>query len=157
MRTDDEILARIEKQREVDFFGFSLGDLIEVLPYEVAKPFLNEGVSPADWTQALRDEQSVKGRMHDYMRFAWDKANGRRGLSAGRSLMHMSAWLWLLGHDKAADSMADYDRYGKPKLRAICEAFGWDWRALDDGEWVNDEDGPNLGVPEAVDPLPIAV
>ena len=72
--------------------------------------------------------------MQKYMDFAWDKANSRRGLSAGRSLSHMSAWLWLMGESTAADEIMDnHYNYGKPWLRAICEAFGWDWR-----EWDNE-------------------
>ena len=89
------------------------------------------------------------------MAFAWEKANHRRGISAGRSLDHMSAWLWLLGHDEAADAMLDHDHYGKPRLRAICEAFGWDWRQWDDGRWTNEEQADGLAPPEHVAPLPL--
>jgi hypothetical protein len=78
--------------------------------------------------------------MHDYMSFAWDKANNCRGLSAGRSIDHMKAWLWLLGESEMAAKIAHFSHYGKPQLRAICERFGWDWRAWDDGEWRNNED-----------------
>lgn len=155
-RTDDEILQRIHQlEGEAhDFFGFQRGDLIQFLPFEAAKPFLKEGVESTAWTPDPRDEASIKNAMHEYMEFAWGKANNCRGLSAGRSINHMQSWLWMLGFDASVtDALADYDRYGKPQLRAICEHFGWDWRQWDDGEWMNDESGPNLGVPEEVEPL----
>ena len=155
MRTDAEILTRVEAVESLDFFGTQAGDLLEVLPFDAVKPFLKDDATEADWKPLPRDQRSVKARIHEYMEFAWGKANGCRGLSAARSLDHMSAWLWLLGYDEAANTITDYDRYGKPQLRAICEHFGWDWTVWDNGEWVNSEDGPDLGVPETVAPLPV--
>ena len=91
------------------------------------------------WNELARDEDSVKTEMLDYMPFAWTKANERKSLSAERSLEHMSAWLWLIGRDSAAIQISKYHQYGKPQLRAICEAFGWDWRQWDDGRWTEHE------------------
>ncbi len=154
-RTDEEIIARVKKVQQTDAFGFSVGDLVGCLSFERAKEFLKEGTAPEDWADPLpRDTESVKARMLEYMPFAWGKANNNRGISAYRSLCHMSAWLWLLGHDEAADAITEYDLYGKPQLRAICEAFGWDWREWDDGHWTNDECSDGHAAPESVDELP---
>lgn len=153
-RTTPEILAKIEKLKAEDFFGFATGDLISYLSFEEAKPFLKEGTTAEMWGAPLpRDHESVKSQIVDYMPFAWDKANNCRGISASRSISHMGTWLWMLGLDEASEQIQDYDRYGKPQLRQICEHFGVDWRALDDGEWRNDEMQDGGPPPESVPPL----
>lgn len=157
-RSTDEILAKIKdlEQGSVDFFGFIRPDLIECLPFDAAKPFLKPECTSDDWEPKARDADSVKERMRDYMSFAWDKANNRRGISACRSLQHMQAWLWLLGEDEASGKfLDDYSHYGKPQLRAICEAFGWDWREWDDGRWTSDEMAEGLSPPEIIPALPL--
>ena len=126
MKTQQEILDRIEEVKDADFFGAIRSDLIGFLSFDSAKSFLKEDVTNDDWTPKTADRESILKEMHDYMDFAWSKANDNRGLSAGRSLMHMQAWLWLLGEDQAINDIDDYTHYGKPQLRAICEHFGWD-------------------------------
>jgi len=74
------------------------------------------------------------------MPFAWEKANGCRGISASRSLRHMVAWLWLDGQDEFLEKwndLRDYEYYGKPQLIAICELYGIDWKKFDDGVRTN--------------------
>ena len=86
-----------------DIFGFIRTDLICTLPYEHAKPFLNEEVNKEEWElKSCPRPTGVLAEMKKYMNFAWDKANNCRGLSACRSLMHMQAWLWLLGEDEVS-------------------------------------------------------
>jgi len=153
VRTDAEILARIDAVGATDWSGAEQGDLIAVLPFDAAQPWLKDGVTAEEWEPGSRDHDAVLASMLDYMEFAWNKANGCRRLSASRSLDHMSAWLWLLGWDAAADQIRTYSHYGKPQLRAICEAFGWDWREWDNGRWQNFEDDPGLAAPESVPPL----
>ena len=154
MKTDQEILERIEYVKSIDPFGFAASDLIIRLPFDVAKPFLKDDADPTAWKQLPRDKQSVLSEMHEYMDFAWEKANNNRGISAWRSLAHYSAWLWLAGYTEAADALTDYDQYGKPQLRAICEFFEWDWQSRDDGRWTNDEMGQGWPAPETVSALP---
>ena len=155
MRTDKEILDRIETLKHRDWLGTQTGDLASRLTFEAARPLLKDDATSDGWEVLPRDRESVKAEMLDYMPFAWDKANSRRGISAGRSLDHMSAWLWLLGEDAAVDKIDDYSHYGKPQLRAICEAYDWDWRQWDDGRWANSEDGEGDPPPDTVEPLPL--
>lgn len=153
-RTNKEILARIEAVADRDWIGTMRGDLVSRLSFEDAKPFLKDDASATDWGEPRpRDREGILAEMLDYMPFAWEKANNNRGISASRSLEHMSAWLWLLGHDAAADQVLRYDLYGKPRLRAICEAFEWDWRQWDDGRWTNDEMSDGHTPPETVEAL----
>ena len=155
MRSDEEILARARAMTARDLLGTQQGDLLCRLPFPAVRAFFKNDAPAAEWKIQPRDDDAIKERMHKYMKFAWGKANNRRGLSAGRSMDHMSAWLWLLGHDEAADAVLAYDMYGKGWLRAICEAFGWDWRQWDDGVWTSDEEAPGTQPPETVAPLPL--
>jgi hypothetical protein len=152
VRTDAEVVAEIHRVSPMDIFGFYSSELIVTLPYTLAQPFLNESATAEDYGHAKpRDTDSIKGRVLDYMQFAWDKANDRRGLSAMRSLARMKAWLWLLGEDALAAKMDNYTYYGKPQLRAICIKYGWDWKRWDDGSWVNNDGDDGVGpneVPE---------
>ena len=135
MRTDQEIIDRINARKEVDFFGFELIDLLIRLPFELAKPFLNPDVKGEDWKVQPRDRDSVLKEMLEYMPFAWDKANNCRGLSAVRSMSHYMAWVWLAGDDLG--DLTEYEFYGKDNLVKICDHYGWDSSQWDDGERTN--------------------
>lgn len=137
MRTDDEILARIEARKEEDFFGFELPDLLIRLPFEKARPHVSDEITEAGWTTLPRDRDSVLKEMHEYMSFAWDKANNCRGLSAGRSMCHYMAWVWLVGDEEVFGDLTDYQYYGKDNLVKICNHYGWDSSQWDDGERTN--------------------
>lgn len=77
--------------------------------------------------------------MIEYMPFAWEKANNCRGLSAGRSLAHYTAWLWLDGDNEIWPTLEDYEYYGKDKLVEICNYLGIDSKQWDDGIRKNSE------------------
>ena len=140
MRTQEEILQKIESLKDDDFFGFKTSDLIEYLNFENAKPFLKDGVTPEQWHQAIGQREYILKVMLDYMPFAWDKANYCRGLSAMRSLEHFSIWVWLLGDESKFGDLLEYEHYGKEHLIAICDNYGWDWKQWDNGKRVNSED-----------------
>lgn len=131
MRTDQEILDRIQEVIHNDWLGTQRSDLISCLPFDTAKPFLNEDVESDAWEVESRDRDAVLARMLDYMPFAWEKANRGRGISAGRSMDHYTSWVWLLG-DELGD-LTDYQFYGKDNLVLICQKYGWDHKQWDDG------------------------
>lgn len=146
-RTVGEILAEIERVQAEDIFGAATSDLVQALPFQSAKPFLKDGVTEEQWKQSTEPAQEIR----DYMGFAWGKANDCRGLSASRSIDHMRAWLWLDGKDELSKRLDDvYEFYGKPCLVLICKEYGIDWRALDDGCWVNSEDEDGLSAEAAL-------
>lgn len=135
MRTQDEIVLRIERLKKDDVLGFATQDLIFALNYERAKPYLNGDVDPISWKPDPIDRESLVAKMLDYMPFAWDKANNCRGISAWRSLAHFESWLWLAGDDMG--DFSNYKFYGKDELRRICEHYGWDADQWDDGVRTN--------------------
>jgi len=123
-RTDDEIVERIKELREEDPFGFETSDLVGYLPWDRAKEFLKPEAEK-EHTPAERDRASVLKQMADYLPFAVGKATNHRGLSAGRSISHYSAWVWMLGdEDYKAIDWNRYARYGAPILKQISERFG---------------------------------
>ena len=134
-RTDDEIISRINVVTDRDFFGFEVSDLVVRLEYEKAKQFIPTDVIQKDWEVVSREPADVISMMHDYMPFAWEKANDGRGISAGRSLSHYSAWIWLAGDDLG--DLLEYEFYGKDKLVLICNHYGWDSSEWDDGVRTN--------------------
>jgi len=136
MRTDDEIIDKMAEVKAYDWLGTIRSDLVRFLPFDRAKNFLVDTVKPEDWTPEPRTTEHITKVMLNYMPFAWNKANNCRGISASRSLNHYEAWLWLLG-DPLANKLRNYEHYGKEKLIAICEKYGWDWKQWDDGERVN--------------------
>ena len=145
MRTQDEVVARIDERKQGDPFGFEWHEYFaKGLDFEHAKPFLKKDADMDEerWSEPLTDEQ-VHAEMEAYMPFAWDKANNCRGISASRSVQHYVAWLWLVGEDDlaawCADDTSNYEHYGKEILVRICEHFGWDWEQWDDGVRTNGE------------------
>ena len=134
MRTDDEILARVEAVQNDDWLGTKAIDLLARLPFEKAKPYLKPDVDASEWKILPRDRESMLAEMLDYMPFAWEKANDERGLSAGRSMAHYSVWTWLAGDDLG--DLTEYDDYGKDNLRRICKHYGWD---VSQWEWTANE------------------
>lgn len=136
-RTQEEIIKRFNERKGDDLFGFETDEYLPYLDYEHAKPFLKEGAKERDYEQ---EKMTPIRKIKDYMSFAWGKANSCRGISAGRSLSYMVAWLWLDGQDeflKKWNDLRDYEYYGKPQLIAICELYKIDWKQYDDGVRTN--------------------
>ena len=72
IRTDEEILARLEEIKDRDWMGFERNDLIIYLPFDKARPFLVEGTTEDEWERLDRSRESVLKTMLDYMPFAWE-------------------------------------------------------------------------------------
>jgi hypothetical protein len=129
MRTPQEIVDRIKKVQPDDMFGFQLGDLLPYLPWEQAKEFLNEEgkkeFEGGKWKYEEPTKENITKVVREYMEFALGKAENHRGLSAGRSIEHFKAWIWLLGdEDYGAINWDEYENYGAPILRQVCERYG---------------------------------
>jgi hypothetical protein len=138
--TQEEIKTRLLEAQERDVLGFEWHEYIPFLKKEDVKEYLKEDVSEEDidkFIQPLTREHLLK-KMHDYMSFAWDKANNCRGISANRSIMHYIAWIFLAGEKEFSEEISkefdkNYRFYGKPILEKICNHYGWDYKQWDDG------------------------
>lgn len=137
-RTQKEIVQRVKRVIQTDMFGFEVPELIGYLDYEHAKEFLKEGVTEKDWSKDKR--LTPKEQIEDYMWFAWEKANNKRGISAYRSMLHMRAWIWLDDPEffnEIDSEIEDFEYYGKDVLVKICKHYGLDYTQWDDGKREN--------------------
>lgn len=139
MRTQEEIVARYKARAPGDMFGFEVDEYVGAMTFETAIPLLKADADVeamrADWKTPYADRDMLLAAMKDYMPFAFGKAHGERGLSAGRSIAHYVGWTWLMGDDalsETLDQADDYAPYGLPLLRAICAHYGWDPANLGD-------------------------
>jgi len=142
MRTQQEILDRIIVASKRDSFGFEWHEYLEALTRKSARSLvgtlLKDDIDLKKWKYLFHYDNDIKTRCIEYMPFAWEKANGCRGISAARSLMHYKAWLWLMGSDEFED-IDEYQFYGKDNLITICQYLGLDAKQWDDGERSNEE------------------
>jgi hypothetical protein len=129
MRTQEEILHRIEERDEFDIFGFEFDEYITALDFEHAKQFLKEGTTEAQWNESIdeNNDEALRKAMIDYLNFAVEKAVNHRGISASRSVAHYLAWFWLLGDNEMVAFIEDkdnYPQYGAPILAKAHERLG---------------------------------
>ena len=134
MRSQQDILNRIEERKEEDLLGFEVKEYLDFLTFENAKPFLKPETTKEQWDEVYHEPtaENILKVMLSYMPFAWEKANNCRGISANRSISHYDAWLWLMddGGFEVFDKI-EYEHYGKEKLIVLCEKYGWDWKQWD--------------------------
>jgi hypothetical protein len=142
MRTQDEIINWCKEIKDEDIFGFMRGDALMFVEWKKAleSGLIKEDTTEEEWGEVNPNtKEKIEEIMLDYMPFAWEKANGFRGLSASRSIMHYTAWTWLHS-DEAHDLIPKHwEYYGKDVLVSICEHFGWDHTQWDDGVRLNHE------------------
>lgn len=153
-RTPEEIRAYIETNP--DMLGSTLQTLVPYLSFDDARPLLKDGSTEDQWNEAPDPEAARPDHDSDYPswageslgtprpltreaalleaeayhRFACVKALDQRGISAGRSVMKLTAWAWLLGEDEMvafAEDDDNYPAYGAPILKRFAEHFGWPW------------------------------
>lgn len=139
MPSSAEILARFKERLPGDPLGFEVEEYVDYLSFQDVMSLAGIGIAPkegiteAEW-EAARPKltrEFMLAKMLDYMPFAWEKANGKRGVSASRSVSHYLAWTWLAGDRKFSARLdrklaTHYAPYGKPLLRIICKHYGWD-------------------------------
>lgn len=128
-----EHLLNLYKEMEDDtFFGFDL----EVVRLHLDKDHilkavkLKEGVDEQEfldeWTYVDTVEEATQDFL-DYMVFAWSKIMDEKGLSAGRSVIKLGAWLRVLGRDDLYEIISDDDLYlpyGAPAIEKVCHEMG---------------------------------
>jgi hypothetical protein len=131
-RAPDEIVAKIKEldgpdgsRLLVHLLSFHREVMVMVLPWSHAKEFL-ENTTEEEWLTLVQpatvEHQTTLAR--EYAEFAWGKAVDHRGISAGRSVEKLNAWLWLLGRDHEVDWTA-FMPYGVPILAQVCRVMGW--------------------------------
>ena len=136
MKSSVEIKNKFKEGFDNDVFGFGTGDILDALTFDEVKEYLKqeyvEKETAADEWEAnrLKTDDDVKAKMLDYLPFAWDKAEGQRGLSADRSIRHFAAWAWLIDDDFYNEIEYMYEHnyapYGEPILAYISNKLGYE-------------------------------
>ena len=141
MRNPEEIVQRIMDRENHDYFGFEISEYVARLSFSHAKQFLKPEVKEEEWKP---NDDDLNKTISAYLPFAWEKANGCRGISAYRSILHFIAWFWLLGdpfHEEIQKEFYErYCYYGKPILIKISNHVGFDWTREDNGIRTNTDE-----------------
>jgi len=152
-RNQASIVQRIREIDEVagtrDPFGVERSRLLDALDWAHAQQFLKDGVGfdEAAWEagdRRIRNVSDVKAQMAGHLDFAFIKANACKGIAVARSLAHFRGLAWLAAAGELFETLDEDEMrfYGKPKLVAVANYIGFDWRSVDDDQWVeapNDE------------------
>lgn len=128
LKTSAEIVSRMRDSVSDDLFGTQRGDLLEFLPFDVAREWLKEETTAEQWAECFKQptREAVLNEMREYFDFAVGKALDERGLSANRSIFHFTAWVWLLGDEEMLrflDDGSNYSPYGAPMLLEIARKY----------------------------------
>jgi hypothetical protein len=138
MRTQEELIERYKSCN--DMFGFESNEYLSGMTVESLESLkgthIKEDADLDLHVVLFKDDQAILDCCKSYMEFAWEKANGCRGISAYRSIMHYKAWLWMIGED-GWDDIEDFQYYGKDELVRICNFLGIDSSLYDDGIRTN--------------------
>lgn len=143
MRTDAEILARIEAIRgtDDDFFGHRQEVLFGGLTWEALVPYLREDITAEEKAEARdnraeRDEEWLLAEAQEYFDFAIGKIIDHRGLSASRSVEKLTEFAWLLGKDELVKAMGEteYPKYGAPIVLLFGREMGFSLPNLDEAD-----------------------
>ncbi len=129
LATVDDIAKRCRASNSYSFLGFDLQVLLSYLDFDLAAEFLDPDTTAKDWgkPEAL-DRDTVVASLRHYTEFAWGKALGHRGISAGRSVEKIREWLFILGDSEAVAYTEDdshYPQYGVPVLLFVSRRYGF--------------------------------
>lgn len=127
-----QVKARYESVGKEDFFGWAGEVLLDYISFEDAKEYfksdyVEEVKSGATKHTTVTDINEAAQDFLDYMNFAWGKAQDERGISAGRSIMKLREWLFVMNRPDLAEEIDRedlYPPYGAPALISICEKMG---------------------------------
>lgn len=137
-RTQEEIVARLDARTDSDPLAFETDEYLPYLDFAHAKKYLKDGTTEDEWNKARGTYVEPRQKMIDYMAFAFQKANGKRGISANRSIQHMIAWGWLISDEIGLEIQRlfdqEYDNYGLAILRKICDMLGIDRKEHGDAD-----------------------
>jgi len=101
---------------------FRLADFIPVEHWEKLGLAPADGVDPATIKILPLTREAVLERLKEDLEFAFEKATGKRGISASLMCDVVKMWMWVLD-DPLADA-ENYAQYGLPILKAVALKYG---------------------------------
>jgi hypothetical protein len=128
MKTQQEILSRARRINDMeDWLGVERAELCLAMESETYRE-LNPAIKEEDEElvaklPVYKTDEDVLDEMHSYLSFAFGKAYGQRGISAGRSIDHFRGLSFLVDDElhRVVTEMTknNYGPYGLPILRYI--------------------------------------
>ena len=113
-RTSQTLDGR-DYRRLLDFFP---PEHWEAFGYTVKEGADASEITPTPWT-----EENVKVQLARDVAFGFEKALGKRGISAGMMHSVVKMWMWVLEDD--LQDMSAYAQYGLPLLKAVAVKYGF--------------------------------
>ncbi|MBF0132826.1 MAG: hypothetical protein HQL75_09615 [Magnetococcales bacterium] len=132
MRTDMEILGRIQELETTDIFKWESNLLITFLPFSLAKPLLAErNLHYTDqWIDQDRSIGTLVNKMSQFMDIALEMVIHHRGTKTQRSVDYFHAWVWLMEDTSLLafmDNPDHFPQFGAPILKEICRRHQFHW------------------------------
>ena len=124
MLSQEQVITSIKGGRKAQAFdGRDFTRLAGFFPkpdLEIFGCSLKDG---AAWEATAWTEEEVRSQLKHDVGFAFEKAYGKRGISA--SCMHavVAMWMWVLEDESLRDG-EDFEDYGIDYLRRVAEAHG---------------------------------
>ena len=98
--TPEQIVEMVRRIESEDFFGEFRPALLEYLPYEHAKPFLVDGVTPEQWQETVGNEDHdamLRRQFQHYAEWWKEKIENQRGISVWRAKSQFALRMFLAG------------------------------------------------------------
>lgn len=132
MKTNEDILERIQELETTDMFKWESNLLITFLPLHLAKPLLeSRGLKHGDrWIDQDRSPEAMLDKIRQFMDIALETVIAHRGTKTQRSVDYLRAWIWLMEDEVMLTYMDNPDhfpQYGAPILREICRRYQLPW------------------------------
>jgi hypothetical protein len=124
MLTQEQVLTEIKAGRAskalygrdyARLSSFFPASELETLGFSLKEGAVHEAI---EWT-----EENVKAQLAKDLAFAFEKALGKRGISADLMSCVIQTWMWVL-EEKELSELDDYPQYGLPILKAVALKFG---------------------------------
>ena len=124
MRKPADILARIELVEQTDSMGSQTDILILALPYEDAKPFIDDTVTPAQWATdcpELHDDACEK-LIQEAVVLADAAFEAEKKLETIQLLGKIRSLIWLKGDDFVLN-LFECQAYAGDKIKTTKSAY----------------------------------
>ena len=122
MKTLDFI---IENYKSETLDGRDLNRLAQFIPKErlseIGMSLKDESV---EWNPKEFTRENVLEQLKSDVEFGFEKALGKRGISAGLMYEVVSMWNWVL--EEGLEDFDDYAQYGLPLFKATAVKYGFD-------------------------------
>ena len=122
MKTLDFI---IENYKSETLDGRDLNRLAQFIPKErlseIGMSLKDESV---EWNPKEFTRENVLEQLKSDVEFGFEKALGKRGVSAGLMYEVVSMWNWVL--EEGLEDFDDYAQYGLPLFKATAVKYGFD-------------------------------